>query len=533
MRKREETSGRPRKGGMGRRRRGALIALSLGLSALPALALATPAGAAPTPTAPFNQCPAIGADASCALLIDATGSGATVLQDSTQGPFDSIEDTLIGVLNQSSNPLAQVTLSAGSSGIYPFAFDGDGICSGDYGTWGPAPASTTVASDVGSAGCLYNGDTTTYAGPDTSFTNISGDDTMGSVTFTPPLPPGKSTYFSLEDQVTAQSITLVPPTITFTGPSSISSTEGATFTGTVTTFTDTNTASTASEYSAEINWGDGSMSAGTVSSTNATGGPYTVSGSHTYAEEGSYTATVTITDSLNSSNDLINTVPAMVADAALTAACATPSLSTLSFSGSTATFTDANPSPPLSDFSAVITWGDGTMSSGTITGPVSGVYTVSGTHTYTSSIFDAVISTKINDVGGSTATASGCSVGIGRGAFVIGVNNSSINSKVTFWGAQWAKDNPLSPSAPASFKGYAIEVNGACGSTWVSTTGNSAPPPPGPLASTIPVIVASSVKQTGSVISGNIVSIVTVATNPGYAPDPGHAGTGKVVAKVC
>jgi len=34
-------------------------------------------------------------------------------------------------------------------------------------------------------------------------------------------------------------------------------------------------------------------------------------------------------------------------------------------------------------------------------------------------------------------------------------------------------------------------------------------------------------------IRGNSVSIVVVKTNPGYAPDPGHLGTGTVVEILC
>jgi hypothetical protein len=35
------------------------------------------------------------------------------------------------------------------------------------------------------------------------------------------------------------------------------------------------------------------------------------------------------------------------------------------------------------------------------------------------------------------------------------------------------------------------------------------------------------------VISGNIPKMAIVQTNPGYGPNPGHAGTGTVVAIVC
>jgi hypothetical protein len=47
------------------------------------------------------------------------------------------------------------------------------------------------------------------------------------------------------------------------------------------------------------------------------------------------------------------------------------------------------------------------------------------------------------------------------------------------------------------------------------------------------VIVSSSIDQTGSSISGDTVKIVVVKTNAGYAPNPGHPGTGTVVAVIC
>jgi len=47
------------------------------------------------------------------------------------------------------------------------------------------------------------------------------------------------------------------------------------------------------------------------------------------------------------------------------------------------------------------------------------------------------------------------------------------------------------------------------------------------------VIAASSITQSGSTISGDAPTLVIVQTDPGYAPNPGHAGTGTVVAIVC
>jgi len=47
------------------------------------------------------------------------------------------------------------------------------------------------------------------------------------------------------------------------------------------------------------------------------------------------------------------------------------------------------------------------------------------------------------------------------------------------------------------------------------------------------MIVASSVNKSGPQITGDTSHIVIVRTDPGYAPDPGHAGTGVIVGVLC
>ena len=120
--------------------------------------------------------------------------------------------------------------------------------------------------------------------------------------------------------------------------------------------------------------------------------------------------------------------------------------------------------------------------------------------------------------------------------FVIGDLNAVIGNHVTFWGAQWAKKNSLSGGpAPSSFKGYANSPNPnppACGGTWNSDPGNSSGPPAS-VSAFMTVIVSSSITKSGSMISGNIPEMVIVQTDPGYAPNPGHAGTGTVTEVVC
>jgi hypothetical protein len=118
------------------------------------------------------------------------------------------------------------------------------------------------------------------------------------------------------------------------------------------------------------------------------------------------------------------------------------------------------------------------------------------------------------------------------GSFVVG--DKTANGPVTFWGAQWAKVNSLSSGpAPAAFKGFENSpAKPACGVAWKTDPGNSAGPPAS-IPSYMAVIVSSAVSQSGSTISGNDVHVVIVKTNPGYAADPGHAGTGTVVAQLC
>jgi hypothetical protein len=117
-----------------------------------------------------------------------------------------------------------------------------------------------------------------------------------------------------------------------------------------------------------------------------------------------------------------------------------------------------------------------------------------------------------------------------RGAFVLG--SASASASVTFWGSNWSSGNGPAPSA---FKGFAASLSSSppvCGGAWTTGPGNSSSPVPS-LPAYMGTLVASSVQKSGSTISGDIVSIVVVATAAGYAPDPGHAGTGRIVATYC
>src|SRR5438034_128334 len=143
----------------------------------------------------------------------------------------------------------------------------------------------------------------------------------------------------------------------------------------VASFTDANTADTASAFTATIDWGDGTTTPGVLSGS---GGNFTVKGSHTYATAGQFTITTFMNDD--------------APDAAVGVATTTAGIgfggngvshevteATSSGTVTTATFND-NANLPVSDYLATIDWGDGTTTPGTVSGS-SGSFSVTGSHT--------------------------------------------------------------------------------------------------------------------------------------------------------
>ena len=373
------------------------LALSLGAITaltLPAMALSATAVSG----TPSYTCPAVGDAIGCAYLITVNDDGTASFSNAGGGTIDGSEDVLVGVINDSDAQVTNIGLSgagnpAGSQDI--FGFDGDGPCSGGYKWKTDGSYCTSLPSVL---------DPYDYEGPNNTFSGYSGS-TSGTVDFTAPLAPAQGTFFGLEEGPFSIVAVGLEPDVT---ASPVSGVEGNS-TGLVASFTD---APPAGDFSASIAWGDGTPnSVGAVTQPGGPGTTFDVTGSHTYAEEGSYTTTVTVTDSAGNSGSANAT--ATVADAPLASSTqpTIPNATTnKSFTALVGTFTDGNPGAPLTDYTtgkggAQINWGDGTNSAGTVTQPggTGTTFDVTGTHTYTAN-GTYPISVSVTDVGLSTAT---------------------------------------------------------------------------------------------------------------------------------
>lgn len=153
-----------------------------------ALLTAAPASAAIIPVAAgsLTECPTTGFAHSCALVFRFNANGSVdTLTDSSVPSTDGIEDTLVGVLNNSGHVINSVFLDGGSLGI--FGFDGDGQST--VPNPGSGPGATYFGRYFDVAGGLLG--TTTFT-PTNSF---KGDVNFAGLT------DGGSGWWVLEEQV--------------------------------------------------------------------------------------------------------------------------------------------------------------------------------------------------------------------------------------------------------------------------------------------------------------------------------------------
>ena len=122
----------------------------------------------------------------CNVLItfNSNGSITTTFPNPAPSYDNGLDDNMVGILNNSANPLPSVTLTGTT---LPFAFDGDGVCDPTWTFASGNPCGTTTSG---------------YGHQGVTFSNISASFNTGTVNFAPSIAAsGGSNWFSLEGPV--------------------------------------------------------------------------------------------------------------------------------------------------------------------------------------------------------------------------------------------------------------------------------------------------------------------------------------------
>jgi PKD repeat protein len=247
----------------------------------------------------------------------------------------------------------------------------------------------------------------------------------------------------------------------------------------IATFTDADGAQLVGDYTAAVNWGDGTTSAGTV--VNTGGNNFRVDApNHTYAEEGTYTVTVmlqrdALPPAVTPGQKITVTDPQItnVGSANLPATglegAAVPFITGL------ATFTDPAGAEAVGGYTATVNWGDGTTSTGTVVNSggnafrvdaPSHTYTEEGTYTVTVTLkHDALPAVTTPGQGISVADAQITNVGSSNlpGGGLANVALGAIAGIATF----------IDPAGAEAVTDYTATVNWGDGTTSTATVVNT------------------------------------------------------------
>jgi hypothetical protein len=364
------------------------------------------------------------------------------------------------------------------------------------GTAAPANAaikSVSVSNQSKAEGAAFNGTVATFVTDDPFATSFSfsidwgdGSTTTGSTTISNDSGSVSGSHTYNEDGVYPLKVTVTQndggnpgsnsasasftvsetdAALTTVAPMMIS--EGTTFAGPVASFIDSGSPDTASKFSATIDWGDGTTTAGIVAGA---GGNFMIGGSHTYTDElhnGVITVTVFEPEGNSTVGPVKDSINVTEADALTAHPLAFPATDGLPVSGAVATFSDPS-ATPANDFTATISWGDGTTTSGTVSRS-GGTLTVSGNHTYNSPPSNYPVNVHLADDSPGTATATAAStanVSAGKPSAVTqGANGVTINTATL--------NGTVDPNGDATTYSFQYGTTTAYGSTTPSSSAGS------------------------------------------------------------
>ena len=185
-------------------------------------------------------------------------------------------------------------------------------------------------------------------------------------------------------------------------------------------------------HDASIVWGDGTA----VASASVNQSLDTATATHTFVQDGLYLVTASVTDDTNQTGTDTLTITVLNATPTIDGLSNVPAPDGIPFTVVLATFADPG---TLDTHTAIIDWGDGTTSAGTVG---ENAHTVSGTHSFIELGSHAVTITLTDDSGASaTVTAtllvfnpppvpSISTVGLGATASILGI---------FFWRERWRR----------------------------------------------------------------------------------------------
>ncbi|QDU24237.1 beta strand repeat-containing protein [Urbifossiella limnaea] len=327
---------------------------------------------------------------------------------------------------------------------------------------------------------------------------VLGNHTYANPT-TPPAAPYAVTVTVVDvggSRVTTRTTANVTASVITGTPTVLTGVEGQPIgNGVVAYFTDSGIAGPVSSYSASINWGTGLPGSVTFGQIVPLGGnSFQVLGTYTYPRENvapnmPYSVTVSISHNGLAATTVVS--QANIADAPISGV-AVPVFATegVAFTGTVAIFTDANPNGTAADFTATISWGDGSTSTGRVVrsgasylvggaDPVSGlghVYTREGTFAFSVTVRDGA-------PGGAEFTAFQTATVFDAPLTATGINTTIVEGPLpavplpgvvapTFNVATFTDAGNVPPAAPNPPSEYTATINWGDGAVTTGVIGN-------------------------------------------------------------